>query len=67
MTTDPRTPNHTTTTCSEKYYPFYIGGSTHVFLENAYVDSFGNYLLSGWGYGGPYSWSSGTKQAFVAL
>lgn len=48
MTNDPRSPNHVTTGCLENYYPFYIGGSSYMYLEHGTVDSYGNFLLSGW-------------------
>ena len=68
MTTDPRSPTQTMTGCTENNYPFYIGGSGgNIAIETAEVDSFGNFLLTGWSYVGPYNWVAGTRQAFIAL
>ena len=69
MTNDPRSPNHTMTTCTEHNYPIYIGGTGigNIGIESGYVDSFGNFLLTGGAWVGPYSWISGTLQAFIAL
>lgn len=48
MVSDPTLPNHSTSACPDKIYPFVFGqSSSDVVLLDAVMDSYGNHLLCG--------------------
>ncbi|CDW83967.1 cadg multi-domain protein [Stylonychia lemnae] len=64
---DPTNPNHDTSTCAEKIYPFFYGHTFNSHLLDFKIDNYGNFLIAGSGVSPPFGSSGTIENGFLSL
>ncbi|CDW86063.1 cadg multi-domain protein [Stylonychia lemnae] len=64
---DPQVPNHDTSSCFDKTYPFFYGHTLDVNLQDFKIDNFGNFLIAGSGIKPPFGSGGTIENGFLSM